>query len=176
MADMKTKFRDARYFTILDSRNAFNFIRIKQKNEWKTAFSTKYGIYENLVIPFRLTNAPTTMQKMVNKALQSYLDRFAIIYMDNILVYSNTKNQYIRHVKMISENENREMQVPCQRNNVFGIYHYPRKHSNKNDKSGQYPDVRDLVKEVRDDRQGMFRRLFANIYVLSKYTRRTTKN
>ena len=64
-------------------------------------FRTKYGTYEYLVIPFGLTNAPTTMQKMINKALQSYLDRFAIIYMDDILVYSDTKDQYIRHVKMI---------------------------------------------------------------------------
>ena len=54
-------------------------------------------------MPFELTNAPATMQKVVNKALQSYLDRFAIIYMDDILVYSNTKDQYIRYVKMVLE-------------------------------------------------------------------------
>ena len=101
MTDMKTKFRDARYFTILDLRNAFNFIRVEQKNEWKTAFSTKYGIYEYLVMPFGLTNAPTTMQKMVKKTLQPYLDRFAITYMDDILVYLNTKDQHIKYIKMI---------------------------------------------------------------------------
>ena len=95
MADMKTKFRDARYFTILDLRNVFNFIRIKQKNEWKTAFRTKYGIYEYLVMLFGLTNAPAIMQKVINRALQSYLDRF------DILVYSDTKDQYTKHVKMI---------------------------------------------------------------------------
>ena len=61
MADMKTKFRDARYFTILDLRNAFNFIRIKKKDEWKTAFRTKYGTYEYLVMPFGLKNAPATV-------------------------------------------------------------------------------------------------------------------
>ena len=52
-------------------------------------------------MPFGLTNAPTTMQKMVNKALQSYLDRFAIIYMDDILVYSDIYDQHIRHVRMV---------------------------------------------------------------------------
>ena len=101
MADMKTKFRDARYFTILDLRDAFNFIRVKQKNEWKTAFGTKYGTYEYLVMPFGLTNAPTTMQKIINKILQSYLDRFVIIYMDDILVYSNTREDHVRHFKMV---------------------------------------------------------------------------
>ena len=102
MADMKTKLRDARYFTILDLRDASNFIRII-KNEWKTAFRTKYGIYEYLIMPFGLINAPATMQKMFNKTLQSYLDRFAIIYINDILVYSDTKNQHIEYVKMILE-------------------------------------------------------------------------
>ena len=61
MADMKTRFRDARHFIILDLRDAFNFIRVKQKNEWKTAFRTKYGTYEYFVMPFGLINVPTTM-------------------------------------------------------------------------------------------------------------------
>ena len=100
MADMKTKFKDARYFTILDLRNVFNFIRVK-KNEWKTAFRTKYGIYKYLVMPFGLTNAPATMQKVVNKTLQSYLDKFAIIYINDILVYSDIYYQHIRYVKMV---------------------------------------------------------------------------
>ena len=100
MANMKTRFRDARYFIMLDLRNAFNFIRIK-KNEWKTAFMTKYGIYEYLIMPFGLINAPATMQKMVNKTLQLYLDRFAITYMDDILVYFDTYDQHIKYVRMV---------------------------------------------------------------------------
>ena len=59
ITDMKTMFKNAKYFTILDLRDTFNFIRIKQKNEWKTAFKTKYGTYEYLVMPFGLTNALT---------------------------------------------------------------------------------------------------------------------
>ena len=52
-------------------------------------------------MPFGLTNAPATMQKVVNKTLQSYLDKFAITYMDDILVYSNTYEQHTKHVKMV---------------------------------------------------------------------------
>ena len=101
ITDMKTRFRDARYFTILDLRNAFNFIKIKKRNEWKTVFRTKYGTYEYLIMPFGLTNAPATIQKMVNKTLQSYLEKFAITYMDDILVYSDTYDQHTKHVKMV---------------------------------------------------------------------------
>ena len=54
-------------------------------------------------MPFGLKNAPATMQKVVNKTLQSYLDKFAITYIDYILVYSDTKDQHIKHVKMVLE-------------------------------------------------------------------------
>ena len=73
----------------------------KKKDEWKTVFDTKYGIYEYLAIPFGLTNAPATMQKMVSKILQSYLNKFAITYMNDILVYSDIYDQHIKHVKMV---------------------------------------------------------------------------
>ena len=149
MADMKTKFRDARYFTILDLRNAFNFIKVKQKNEWKTVFRTKYGTSEYLIIPFGLTSASATIQKMFNKTLQSYLDRFAITYMDEILVYSDTHDQHIRHVKMVLDTlKQRNLKIKTEKcrfhvkgNNVFGICHYPRKHPDGNDKNGQYPNL-----------------------------------
>ena len=80
---------------------------------------------------------------MVNKTLQSYLDELGKIYMDDILVYSNIKNQHVRHVKMVLdalkqkkiENQNRKMQVPCPGNNVFGIYHYSQENSDGNDQS-----------------------------------------
>ena len=65
------------------------------------AFRTKYRTYEYLVMPFGLTNAPATMQKVVNKTLQSYFDRFAITYMDDILVYFDIYDQHIRHVKIV---------------------------------------------------------------------------
>ena len=75
MADMKTKFRDARYFTILDLRNAFNLIRIKLKNEWKTAFRTKYGTYEYLFMLFGLT-----INKFPNNNAKSGQQGIAIIF------------------------------------------------------------------------------------------------
>ena len=99
--DMKRRLGKAQIFTKLDLRDAFNLIRIKQGDEWKTAFRTKHGTYEYLVMPFGLTNAPATMQRVVNKTLQDCLDRFALVYMDDILVYSNNEGEHVRHVQEV---------------------------------------------------------------------------
>ena len=80
--------KEDRLFTRLDLRTAYNLIRIKEGNEWKTAFRTRYGLYEFLVIPFDLTNAPATCQRFVNDTLREYLDVFCVCYLDDILIYS----------------------------------------------------------------------------------------
>jgi len=76
-------------------------IRMKEGEEWKTAFRTRYGHYEYLVMPFGLTNAPATCQALVNNVVQAHLDRTAIAYLDDILIYSETKEVHIQHVQDI---------------------------------------------------------------------------
>jgi hypothetical protein len=80
----------ARYFTRLDLRSAFNLIRIKAGDEWKTAFRTRYGLFEFLVMPFGLTNAPASCQQFVNDTPREYLDIFCAVYIDDILIYSKS--------------------------------------------------------------------------------------
>ena len=80
----------ARWFTKLDVWNAYNLLCIAVGEEWKTAFRTRYGLYESLVMPFGLTNAPASFQNFINNALQAFLDRFATAYLDDILIYSDT--------------------------------------------------------------------------------------
>jgi hypothetical protein len=67
---------------------AFHKIRIKEGDEWKTAFRTRYGLYEWLVTPFGLTGAPATFQRYINNTLQEYLDEFCSAYIDDVLIYS----------------------------------------------------------------------------------------
>jgi len=99
--ELRSRLGGARYFTKLDLRGAYNLIRIKKGDEWKTAFGTRYGHYEYLVMPFGLTNAPATCQRLVNNTIRYALDIFAIAYLDDILIYSETLQEHIGHVKRI---------------------------------------------------------------------------
>jgi hypothetical protein len=74
---------------------------MKQEEEWKTAFYTHYGHYEYMIMPFSLTNAPASMQALVNDVLREFLDQFYVAYLDDILIYLETKEQHIRHVKQM---------------------------------------------------------------------------
>ncbi len=76
-------------------------MRIKEGEEWKTAFKTCYGLYEYLVMPFGLANAPSSFQHYINDTLQGYLDIFATAYIDDILVYSNSLPEHRKHVGLV---------------------------------------------------------------------------
>jgi len=79
----------AKWFTKLDVIAAFHRLRIAQGDEWKTAFRTRYGLYEWLVTPFGLANAPSSFQKYINWVLRDFLDDFCSAYIDDILIYSS---------------------------------------------------------------------------------------
>ena len=82
------RIHGAKIFTKFDLRGAYNLVRMKEGEEWKTAFRTRYGLFEYLVMPFGLTNAPATFQTLINNVLQEHLDRTVIVYLDDILIYS----------------------------------------------------------------------------------------
>lgn len=79
----------AKWFTKLDVVAAFHKIRIKEGEEWKTAFRTRYGLFEYLVTPFGLTGAPATFQRYINNTLREFLDEFCSAYIDDVLIYSD---------------------------------------------------------------------------------------
>ncbi|KAL0149332.1 hypothetical protein M9458_055370 [Cirrhinus mrigala] len=91
----------AKYFTKLDLRNAYNLIRIREGDEWKTAFSTTSGHYEYRVMPFGLVNSPSVFQAFINDVFRDMLGRWVIIYMDDILIYSNSLETHITHVRAV---------------------------------------------------------------------------
>src|ERR1700712_2552103 len=92
----------ARWFTKLDVIAAFHKIRIAEGDEWKTAFRTRYVLFEWLVTPFGLANAPSTFQKYINWALRDYLDEFCSAYIDDILIYTNgSRHEHREHVKKV---------------------------------------------------------------------------
>ena len=96
ITDIIEKVKGAKYFTKLDLRLAYNLIRIKEGDEYKTAFRTKYGHYEYLVLPFGLKNVPATFQSFINSILRPYLEKCVILYLDDILIYSKDRNIIIK--------------------------------------------------------------------------------
>jgi len=101
ISELHDRIRGAKWFTSLDLRGAYNLVRMKEGEEWKTAFRTRYGHFEYTVMPFGLTNAPTTFQALVNDVLREYLDQFTVAYLDDILIYSETEKQHVQHVSKV---------------------------------------------------------------------------
>ncbi|XP_068504911.1 uncharacterized protein [Syngnathus scovelli] len=91
----------ATIFTKLDLRNAYHLIRIREGDEWKTAFNTPSGHYEYLVVPFGLTNAPAVFQSLINDVLRDMLDKFVFVYLDDILIFSRSLPEHIKHVRAV---------------------------------------------------------------------------
>ena len=93
----------AKYFTKLDIKDAYHNIRIKEGDEYKTVFSTKLGTYEYRVMPFGLCNAPAAFQRWINETLMEYIDICCIVYLDDVLIFSNNLRQHQQDVRDILE-------------------------------------------------------------------------
>jgi len=95
------RVREARIFTKLDLRRAYIVILIKEGDEYKTAFRTRYGQFQYVAMPLGQTNAPATFQSYINDCLQPYIDNFAVCYLDDILIYSADEMKHDQHVRQV---------------------------------------------------------------------------
>ncbi|KAL4007327.1 hypothetical protein ACER0C_001179 [Sarotherodon galilaeus] len=91
----------ATIFSKLDLRNAYHLVRIREGDEWKTAFNTHLGHFEYLVMPFGLTNAPAVFQAMVNDVLRDFINHFVFVYLDDILIFSKTRAEHVKQVRLV---------------------------------------------------------------------------
>jgi len=93
--------RKARIYTKIDLRHAYHLVRIAEGDEWKTAFRTRYGAFEWSVMPFGLTNAPAAFQRFMNDLFSDLLDMCVVVYLDDILIYSDDITQHRVHIKEV---------------------------------------------------------------------------
>ena len=101
MGELKDRVAEATIFTKLDLKDGYHLLRIREGDEWKTAFRTRYGHFEYNVMPFGLVNAQATFQAMMNKILREFLDHGVVVYLNDILIYLNSEEEHIELLRKV---------------------------------------------------------------------------
>jgi hypothetical protein len=108
MDDLLDQLKNVVYFTKLDFHSGYHQMRVAEHDAWKTSFKTKHGLFEWLFMSFGLCNAPATFMRVMNDVFRPFLDDFVIVYLDDILIFSRTWDENVRHVKQVLDNLQRE--------------------------------------------------------------------
>ena len=99
--DLFDQLCGATVFSKIDLRSGYHQVRIKYEDIFKTAFQTRYGHYKFVVMPFGITNAPTFFMCLMNNVMHKYLDKFVVVFIDKILIYSKTAEEHKHHLTIV---------------------------------------------------------------------------
>jgi hypothetical protein len=99
--DLFDQLRGACVFSKIDLCSGYHQLKIQNLDIPKIAFTIRYGLYEYTVMSFGLTNAPTYFIYLMNKVFMEFLDKFVVVFIDNILVFSKTKEEHAEHLRLV---------------------------------------------------------------------------
>ena len=118
--DLFDQLQGARCFSKIDLRSGYHQLRIRGGDVPKTAFRTRYGHYEFLVMSFGLTNTPAAFMDLMNRVFRPFLDRFVIVFIDDILVYSKSEDEHAKHLRFVLQTLRDHRCMPSSPNLSFG--------------------------------------------------------
>jgi hypothetical protein len=107
ISSLARQLSKAKVYTKIDLKEAYYLIRVKEQSEWKTAFITPFGLFEFLVMPFGLRNAPAVFQRFIEGIFRDLIGICMFVYLDDILIYSENAEEHSQHVNAVLERMNR---------------------------------------------------------------------
>jgi hypothetical protein len=101
--DLFDQMKGASIFSKIDLRSGYHPLKIRESDIPKTAFHTRYGLYEYTIMSFGLTNAPSYFMYLMNKVFMEYLDKFIVVFIDDIPIFSKTMKEHEEHLRLVLE-------------------------------------------------------------------------